>query len=73
MQATMLGWQAHAMVGIELDKIKTELKVPDGHRIEAGIVLGKQGPKDLLPEFLQAREMPSPRKPLAEIAFEGGF
>jgi nitroreductase len=73
LQATMLGWYAHGMVGIEMEKIKTELKIPDGHRIEAGIVIGKIGPKDQLPEFLQAREMPSPRKPLADIAFEGGF
>jgi len=73
LQATMLGWSTHAMVGIEMEKIKTELKVPDGYRIEAGIIIGKQGPKDQLPEFLQAREMPSPRKPLADIAFEGGF
>lgn len=60
------------IVGIEFDKIKTELKVPDVYRIEAGIVIGKQGPKDLLPEFLQKREMHWPHKPLADIAFEGG-
>ncbi len=61
------------MAGIEMDRIKTELHVPDDHRIEAGIVIGKIGPKTLLPEMLQAREFPSPRKPISEIAFEGGF
>jgi nitroreductase len=73
LQASMLGWHAHGMVGIDFDKIKSDLHVPDDHRIESGIVIGKLGPKTLLPEALQAREVPSPRKPLAEIAFEGGF
>ena len=73
LQASMLGWSAHGMVGIDLDRVKTELRVPDNHRVEAGVVLGKRGPKTMLPEALQAREMPSPRKPLMEIAFEGSF
>ncbi|MDE8344483.1 MAG: nitroreductase family protein [Acidocella sp.] len=73
LQATVLGWHAHGMVGIEFDKIRTQLNVPEDYRIEAGIVIGKLGPKDQLPEFLQAREAPSSRKPLAEIAFEGGL
>jgi len=61
------------MVGIDFDRVKTELKVPDDYRIEAAIAIGKQGPKTLLPEALQAREFPSPRIPIAEFAFEGGF
>ena len=73
LQASMLGWSAHGMVGIDLDRVKAELKVPDDHRVEAGVVLGRRGPKTLLPEALQAREMPSLRKSLAEIAFEGSF
>jgi len=73
LQASLLGWHAHGMVGIDMDRIRTELSVPEDCRIEAGIVIGKLGPKTLLPEALQARESPSPRKPLAEIAFEGGF
>ncbi len=73
LQASMLGWAAHGMVGVDFDRAAVELKVPDDHRVEAGIVIGKQGPKSMLPEALQAREMPSLRKPLAEIAFEGSF
>jgi hypothetical protein len=61
------------MVGIDFERIRTELKVPDDHRIEAGIAIGKLGPKTLLPEALQAHEFPSPRKPVAEIALEEGF
>jgi nitroreductase len=73
LQASLLGWHAHGMVGVDFDRVKTELHVPDDCRIEAAIAIGKLGPKTLLPEALQAREFPSPRKPLAEIAFEGGF
>ena len=73
LQAAVLGWHAHGMVGIEFDKIKTELKVPDDHHIEAGIAIGKLGPKTMLSEAMQAREFPSPRLKIAEFAFEGGF
>jgi nitroreductase len=73
LQASILGWHTHAMVGIDLERIRTELNVPDDCRVEIGFVIGKQGPKTLLPEMLQAREFPSPRKPVSEIAFEGGF
>ncbi|MBU6449365.1 MAG: nitroreductase family protein [Rhodospirillales bacterium] len=73
LQATFMGWQAHGMAGIEMERVYTELKVPAGYRVECGVVIGRQGPKTLLPEALQAREAPSPRKPVTEIAFEGGF
>ena len=73
LQATYLGWHTHGMVGVDFDRVRTELKVPDDVRVEAAIAIGKQGPKTLLPEALQEREFPSPRKPVAEIALEGGF
>lgn len=73
LQASNAGWPAHGMVGILKDKIREELGVPDDYAIEAGIAIGKQTDKSILPESLQARELPSPRKPLAEIASEGKF
>lgn len=73
LQATFMGWQAHGMVGIEMEKVYTELKVPPGYRVEAAVAIGRQGPKTLLPEALQARETPSDRKRVTEIVFEGGF
>ena len=73
LQATYLGWHTHGMVGVDFDRVRTELKVPDDVRVEAAIAIGKLGPKTLLPEALQAREFPSPRKPVAEIALEGGY
>ena len=73
LQATMLGWYTHGMSGVDFARAKTELKVPDDHRVEAAIAVGRLGPKTLLPEALQAREFPSPRKPLADLIIEGGF
>jgi nitroreductase len=73
LQATFMGWHAHGMTGVDFDRVYAELKVPPGHRVEAAIAIGRLGPKTLLPPELQAREAPSPRKPLTEFVFEGGF
>ena len=73
LQATHMGWQVHGMVGFDMDRAFAELNVPLGYRVEAAYAVGKQGDRSKLPEGLQARETPSPRKPLAEVAFEGGF
>ena len=73
LQATLSGWHCHAMVGFDIPRTASVLKVPDGFRVEAAVAVGKLGPASLLPEGLAAREIPSPRKPLEEIAFEGGF
>lgn len=73
LQATMMGWQAHGMVGVEWEKIDAALKLPAGYSVQAGVAIGKQGPATLLPEALQQREHPSPRIPVTELAFEGGF
>ena len=37
------------------------------------VAIGKLGDKASLAEYLQAREVPSPRKPLSELAAEGDF
>jgi nitroreductase len=73
LQASLMGWQAHGMGGIEHDKIRTELQVPSGYHIEAGVAIGRQGDKSTLPEAMQARETPSGRRSLAEISAEGVF
>jgi nitroreductase len=73
LQATAIGWHAHAMVGFDIPKAFAELNVPDGYRVEAAIVLGRQGDKAILPEMLQQREAPSGRDPVPSFALEGGF
>ena len=73
LQATLLGWHAHAMVGVEWDKVNAALNVPANHHVQAAIAIGRQGPASLLPEALAARETPSPRNKVADWTFEGGF
>ena len=73
LQATRMGWHAHGMVGFDIPRAAVELAVPEGFRVEMALVIGRIGDKSTLPEGLQAREMPSPRMPLAETLFEGKF
>lgn len=73
LQAHLLGYHAHGMVGIDMDRTRIELGVPDGFRIEAAVAIGRRGDAATLPENLQAREVPSDRKPLNEIAYPGSF
>jgi nitroreductase len=73
LQAAKSGFQAHGMVGFDIPRAFAELNVPPGHRVEAAVAVGRVGDKSILPEGLQAREVPSPRKLLSDIAIEGGF
>ena len=73
LQATALGYHAHGMTGLDFAKAREVLHVPEGFRIEAAIAIGRQAPAEVLPEGLRDREVPSPRKPVAEIAYAGTF
>lgn len=73
LQATRMGWHTHGMVGFDIERAFAELGFPPGYRVEMAFAVGKLGDKSKLPEFLQAREMPSDRKPLSETVFEGKF
>ncbi|WP_174292247.1 nitroreductase family protein [Sphingomonas bacterium] len=73
LQATRMGLAAHGLAGVDFERARTELGVPDDYRIEAGIVLGRAADKSLLPEPLQAREAPSGRNPVDSFAWEGRF
>lgn len=73
LQANRMGLYVHGMVGFDLDRAFTELDVPQGYRVEAAFAIGHKGDPATLPERLRAREAPNDRKPLSELAFEGGF
>lgn len=73
LQATMLGYHAHGMAGVEWDRVREELKVPERFRIEAACVIGRTGALDVLDEKNRAREIPSDRRPIRETAFAGDF
>jgi len=73
LQATALGYQAHAMAGIHFADVRQRLAVPDSFHVEIAIAIGRRSdPSDLSPA-LQGREKPSTRKPLEEIAFSQRF
>jgi hypothetical protein len=61
------------MVGFDIERTREVLGLPFEYRVEQAFAIGKAGDKGTLPEALQARETPSPRKPIAETVFEGVF
>ena len=73
LQATRMGYQAHGMSGVDFDRAREELGVPERYRIEAAAVVGRIGDPATLPEKLRAREFPSGRKAAREFAFRGSF
>lgn len=72
-QASMLGYHTHGMAGVDYARAAESLKVPDSFRVECAIAIGRIGDPADLPEALRAREVPSGRKPLEEIAWAGDF
>jgi nitroreductase len=73
LQGSIRGLVVHGMQGFDYDKARQVLNVPDEYQVEAMAAVGKPGRIEDLPERLQEREVPSGRKELSEIAFEGGF
>ena len=73
LQAHQLGWHSHGMIGLDYDAAVKALRVPEGFHLEMGLAIGKRDEPEKLPEALKKREAPNDRKPLSEIAFEGGF
>jgi nitroreductase len=73
LQATLDGLHTHGMTGVDFEKAKAELGVPDDFRLEAAIAVGRIGDPSTLPEGLRDREKPSGRLDLSQLAFAGGF
>ena len=73
LQAQAMGLVAHAMGGFEAAKLAPALGLPEGHQIHVVVAVGKQGDLAALPEKLQEREKPSPRRPVADLAGHGKF
>ncbi|MFT4197349.1 MAG: nitroreductase family protein [Pseudoxanthomonas sp.] len=73
LQATRLGYHAHGMTGIDFERVRSELRVPERYRIEAAVAVGRRGDDAALPAALQAREHPSDRHPPERFAFAGAF
>ena len=73
LQAHLSGWVAHAMGGFAHDTLRAALQVPQGFALHAVVALGRHGDLHSLPDALRAREVYSPRRPIAELAKRGSF
>ncbi|MCB2087944.1 MAG: nitroreductase family protein [Sphingomonadaceae bacterium] len=73
LQAQHMGYHTHGMTGVDFDRAAKELGVPDDHRVEAAIAIGKIAPAERLPDGLREAEMISGRKPVSEIMKAGRF
>jgi nitroreductase len=73
LQATLAGWHTRAIGGLDRKLAHRLLGIPEDHAVQAVAAIGRQADKSVLPPTLQAREHPSERKPLQELANEGRF
>lgn len=73
LQAHMLGFHSHGMVGFDMDTAFAALHVPIGHRVEMMAAVGRRGDASVLPDALRAREMPNGRNAVSTFAFAGDF
>lgn len=73
LQGAAMGLVVHGMAGFDRGKARAALGIPDDYDVEAMVAVGHPGDPDGLPPQLQAREFPSGRKPIGEIAREGPF
>ncbi len=73
LQATALGYAAHAMAGLDFEHATRVLGFPDRFRLEVGITIGRAAEASCLPDDLRAREAPSNRYPLEQISYPGPF
>jgi nitroreductase len=71
LQGSRVGLVTHAMAGFDRDAARALLAVPDDLAVECMVAVGRPGPADRLPERLRAREVPSGRLPLSDLAAAG--
>lgn len=73
LQGAAMGLVCHAMAGFDASKARAGLGVPEDFDLHAMIAVGKPGRIEDLPADMREGEKPSPRKPIAEWAFDGRF
>ena len=73
LQGSRMGLVVHGMAGFDYEKARDVLEVPAEFSVEAMIAAGRPAPVEVLPASLREREVPSGRKPVAELAFPGVF
>lgn len=72
LQAESLGLRVHQMGGIDIEKTRETLGVPEGWDPVTGVAIGYQGDPESLSEKLRSSEVGGrERKPLSEFVFGG--
>lgn len=72
LQASRIGWAAHAMSGFDVAKAYAATGAPEAeYRVEAAIAIGRPAGPEVLDEPYRSREAPSGRNPVESFAFEG--
>jgi len=67
------GLVVHAMEGFDYERAHRLAGFSGDHEVLAMAAVGRPGRKEDLDPALQEREVPSDRKPLSELVFEGAF
>lgn len=73
LQGSLKGYAVHGMQGFDYEEARTVLNIPEEFGVEAMATVGVPGDKESLPENLQERESPSPRRELSKTICEGRF
>jgi len=73
LQGSLKGLAVHGIGGFDKVKATEVLSLPPEYQPQAMAVVGFPAAAETLSEPLREREIPSKRKPLSEIAFEGGW
>jgi nitroreductase len=73
LQASMLGLTARGMQGFDYERARILTGLPEDFSVEAMCAVGYPARPDTLPEPLREKEVPTGRKRVEEIAFEGRF
>jgi len=73
LQASLMGYFAHGMSGIQYELARSELRIPERFALNAACAIGRIGDPAQLDDKLRARELPSGRKGIGELAFAGNF
>lgn len=73
LQARKSGLYAHGMGGVDFDRARVVLEVPEDFHVEAAIAIGEKADPETLSEEQRAREVPNGRKPLTSVISQGRF
>ena len=73
LQGSMNNLAVHGMQGFDYDKAREAINLPKDYSVEMMCAIGRHGTKEDLAEELQKRELPSDRKQLSQLVYEGVF